>query len=173
MISIGLAMDAFAVSICKGLVIKNNRIKSSIIIALYFCLFQMIMPLIGYFLGSKFTFFLKQIDHYLVFGIFLYLGINLLKDRSDSYDEKVDYSIMIPLAVATSIDALGIGISFTLLNINIISAVSVIGIITFIISFLGVIFGGIIGKRGERSAIIFGSILLIFMAFKTLIMHFI
>ncbi len=164
-------MDAFAVSICKGLMIRNNKIKSSLIIAFYFGLFQSIMPLIGYLLGTGIASLLKHIDHWIIFIILLYLGIDLLRDDNNSYDERVDLSIMIPLALATSIDALGVGITFSFFNVPILYSIIMIGIITFIISFVGAMIGGKIGERGEKVSIIIGSILLIFIAFKTLFMH--
>lgn len=170
-VSIGLAMDALAVSICKGLVIKNNKIKKSMIIAFYFSLFQMIMPLIGYLLGIGIASLLEYIDHWIIFFILCFLGIDLLRDNDKSYDDRVDFSIMLPLSIATSIDALGVGITFSFLNVNIFISILLIGIITFSLSFLGVMLGGIIGEKVERSAIIFGSILLIFIAFKTLFIH--
>ena len=142
LIGVGVAMDAFAVSICKGLSMKKLEWKKALIIALYFGVFQAIMPVIGYFLGTAFQNLVTSIDHWIAFILLVVIGGNMIKDSFDEENEKrndkVDFKTMLVLAIATSIDALAVGITFAFLQANIILAVSFIGIITFLISLLGV-----------------------------------
>jgi putative Mn2+ efflux pump MntP len=141
-IGIGLAMDAFAVSICKGLSMKKMNWKNAVIIALYFGGFQALMPILGYFLGATFESFVKNIDHWIAFVLLLIIGSNMIKESFDDEDEKkndkIDFKTMLVLALATSIDALVIGITFAFFSVNILEAVSIIGITTFVISLIGV-----------------------------------
>ena len=134
-ISVGLAMDAFAVAICKGLSVKKFNIKRGIIVGLYFGLFQGLMPLIGYFIGSKAKDIISSIDHWIIFVILGIIGINMIleafKDEKN-IDDSVDFKAMIGLSFATSIDALSVGITFAFLNVPILRATSIIGIITFV-----------------------------------------
>ena len=164
-------MDAFAVSICKGLSMKKININKIVIIALYFGIFQAIMPLIGYFLGKGFENFVTQIDHWIAFILLLFIGANMIKDAfNDSEDENDDtgFKTMIILAIATSIDALAIGITFAFLGTNIVLATSIIGIVTFVLSAIGVIIGNRFGNRYEKVAKIIGGTILIIMGAKIL-----
>ena len=175
LIGIGLAMDAFAVSICKGLSMKKINYKKTIIIALYFGIFQAIMPVIGYFLGTTFESLVTQIDHWIAFILLGIIGINMIKEafskESENCNDKVDFKTMILLAIATSIDALAVGITFAFLKTEILSAVTMIGIITFILSLIGVNIGNKFGDKHEKNAEILGGIILILMGIKILIEH--
>lgn len=167
-------MDAFAVSICKGLSMKKININKIVIIALYFGIFQAIMPLIGYFLGKGFENFVTQIDHWIAFVLLLFIGANMIKDSfNDNEDENDDtgFKTMIILAIATSIDALAIGITFAFLGTNIVLATSIIGILTFVLSAIGVIIGNRFGNRYEKVAKIIGGTILIIMGAKILFEH--
>lgn len=142
LLSFGLGMDAFAVSVCKGLSMKKMSWKKALIIGGYFGIFQALMPLIGYALGKGFENIVTQIDHWIAFILLLAIGINMIKEalsnEEESNDDKVDFKTMIVLAIATSIDALAIGITFAFLQVNILMSVCSIGIITFILSVVGV-----------------------------------
>ena len=175
LVSIGLAMDAFAVSICKGLSMKKMNWKNAIIVGLYFGIFQGVMPVIGYFLGSTFESFVTQIDHWIAFGLLGFIGINMLKEAffkdSENCNDSVDFKTMIILAIATSIDALAIGITFAFLKVNVILAATMIGVLTFIISLFGVKIGNKFGDKYERKAETVGGLILIFMGIKILLEH--
>lgn len=174
LISIGLAMDAFAVSICKGLSMKKLNIRKMIIVGLYFGVFQAVMPLIGFFLGKGFESFVTSIDHWIAFILLLFIGANMIKEAFGDYEEANDdtsFKVMVILAIATSIDALAVGITFAFLKVNIMLAVFLIGIITFGISALGVIIGNKFGNKFEKRAKLFGGAILILMGTKILIEH--
>lgn len=175
LIGVGLAMDAFAVSICKGLSIKKITYKKVITIALYFSIFQALMPLIGYLVGSTFESLITAIDHWLAFFLLSIIGINMLKEsknkNSDNINDKVDFKTMFVLAIATSIDALTIGITFAFLKTNIINNILTIGITTFIITFFGAIVGNRFGSKYEKKSQILGGIILVLMGLKILIDH--
>jgi len=174
-IGIGLAMDAFAVSICKGLSMKKISWKNVIIIASYFGIFQALMPALGYFLGSSFSFFVQHIDHWIAFILLTIIGGNMIKNSTDDEEEKrndkVDIKTMTLLAIATSIDALAIGITFAFFEVNLLLSISIIGIITFIISFLGVIIGNKFGDKFQNKAEVVGGIILIIIGLKILLEH--
>lgn len=175
MIGISLAMDAFAVSICKGLSIKKLTLTKVTIIALYFCFFQALMPLIGYYIGNTFQELITSIDHWIAFFLLGLIGINMIKETKHENDEnindKINFKTMFPLAIATSIDALTIGITFAFLKTNIINNITIIGTITFIITFIGVVIGNKFGSKYEKKAQVFGGIILLTMGLKILIEH--
>lgn len=176
LIAVGLAMDAFAVSVCKGLSMKKMDIKKALIIGLYFGGFQGGMPLLGYLLGVGFQEKIQAVDHWIAFGLLVFIGINMIKealskDEEDECNDKVDFKTMIVLAIATSIDALAIGVTFAFLKVNIMLAVSLIGIITFIISMLGVKIGNVFGDKYEKKAEIAGGVILIILGTKILLEH--
>ena len=176
LIAVSLAMDAFAVSICKGLSMKKMDWKKAIIIALYFGIFQGGMPLIGYLLGVGFEESIKFIDHWIAFGLLAFIGGNMIKEalsknEDDAVDDKVDFKTMIVLAIATSIDALAIGVTFAFLNVNIVLAVSLIAAITFVISCIGVKLGNVFGDKYEKKAEFTGGIVLILIGLKILLEH--
>lgn len=168
-------MDAFAVSICKGLSMKKLDWKKAIIIALYFGIFQAVMPVIGYFLGTTFESLVTQIDHWIAFILLGIIGINMIKEAfsndSENVNDKVDFKTMIILAIATSIDALAIGITFAFFKTNLLLAVIIIGIITFMLSLIGVKIGNKFGNKYEKKAEIFGGVILILIGVKILIEH--
>lgn len=174
-IGIGLAMDAFAVSVCKGLSMKKMDWKSAIIIALYFGIFQAGMPVLGYFLGSTFSGFVESVDHWIAFVLLSIIGGNMIKESFDDEIEKrndrVDIKTMLVLAIATSIDALTVGITFAFLKANIIVSVAIIGIITFVLSIFGVKLGNKFGDKFQNKAELFGGIILILIGLKILLEH--
>lgn len=175
LISVGLAMDAFSVSICKGLSMKKLSWKKTIIIAAYFGIFQALMPVIGFLLGSTFESLVTKIDHWIAFILLGIIGANMIKDafseESDNVNDKVDYKTMIILAIATSIDALAIGITLAFLKTNIVFSIMSIGIVTFALSIFGVIIGNNFGSKYEKKAEIFGGIILILIGLKILLEH--
>lgn len=175
LISIGLAMDAFAVSVCKGLSIKNLNIRKTIIIALYFGIFQALMPALGYLLGHTFQNLVTTIDHWVAFVLLLFIGGKMIKDsfteENDKANDNVDFKSMIILAIATSIDALAVGITFAFLNTNLINSISIIGIVTFVLSLIGVNIGNKFGNKLQNKAELIGGIILIAMGLKILLEH--
>ena len=175
LISIGLAMDAFAVSICKGLSFKKMSWKKALIIGLYFGAFQGGMPLIGYLLGVGFQEKIQAVDHWIAFLLLGFIGFNMIKEALSNDEEecndKIDFKTMIVLAIATSIDALAIGVTFAFLKVNILLAVTLIVIITLIISMLGVKIGNVFGDKYEKKAEITGGIILILLGLKILLEH--
>lgn len=174
LISIGLAMDAFSVSICKGLAMRKPSVKAMIIIGLWFGGFQALMPVIGYYAGTSFHSLIKDIDHWIAFGLLVMIGLNMIRESFDEEKEMDDtiYPMnMFLLAVATSIDALAVGISFAMDSVDIVSAALVIGAITFAISAIGVKAGSIVGDRYNKRAELAGGIILIIIGTKILLEH--
>ena len=171
----GLAMDAFAVSICKGLAMREKVLKKGIIVGLWFGGFQALMPTIGFFLGTQFKDQITSIDHWIAFVLLGLIGINMVKEALSNDEEQADDSIavkeMFMLAVATSIDALAVGITFAFLNVHIVSAALMIGVCTFLISFVGVKIGNIFGTKYKSKAELAGGIILILLGFKILFEH--
>ena len=173
-IGVGLAMDAFAVSVCKGLSTRKLQLKHSLICGGYFGLFQGMMPLIGYFLGVQFKNKIESIDHWIAFILLGLIGLNMIKEAfgdEECCDPDFSFKAMLPLAVATSIDALAIGVTFAFLNVNIFFAITIIAITTFIISMAGVKIGHVFGSRYKSKAEIAGGIILILMGLKILLEH--
>ena len=174
-LAVGLAMDAFAVSICKGLAMREKVLKKGIIVGLWFGGFQALMPTIGFFLGTQFKDQITSIDHWIAFVLLGVIGINMVKEALSNEEEQADDSIevkeMFMLAVATSIDALAVGITFAFLNVHIVSAASIIGVCTFLISFAGVKIGNIFGTKYKSKAELAGGIILILLGFKILFEH--
>lgn len=168
-------MDAFAVAISKGLSMKKMIYKNVLIVGLYFGFFQALMPFIGYLLGKNFESFITSIDHWIAFILLSIIGINMirecLKNDEEIYNDKFDIKTMVPLAIATSIDALAIGVTFSFLRINIYLSTLSIGIITFVTSMLGVIIGKKFGDKFEKKAQIIGGIILIIIGSKILLQH--
>ncbi|HPF28684.1 MAG TPA: manganese efflux pump MntP family protein [Lachnospiraceae bacterium] len=176
LIAIGLSMDAFAVSICKGLSTKKVRLKHYLLVGVWFGGFQALMPLIGYLLGSTFEKYITAIDHWIAFVLLIFIGGNMVREGVSKEEEKQDDSFgargMLILAVATSIDALAVGITFALLpNVNILAAVSLIGTITFILAAVGLKVGNVFGTRYKSRAEIAGGIILILIGSKILLEH--
>jgi len=171
LIAIGLSMDAFAVAVSKGLSMEKGY-KNSLKIGLYFGFFQAFMPLIGYFLGLSFDHIVTKLDHYIAFTLLTIIGLSMiLESNEDVIDNKIDFKTMILLSIATSIDALAVGVTFAFLNVNIIFAIFIIGIITFVICVFGVLIGNKFGKFLKNKAQIFGGIILILTGLKILLEH--
>ena len=175
LIVVGLSMDAFAVSVCKGLAMPKCTFKKAAIVGLWFGGFQALMPAIGYVLGAQFQETIASIDHWIAFVLLALIGGNMIHEALDNDEEEADASLdvktMFLLAVATSIDALAIGITFAFLKVNIIPAVCFIGIVTFIISFAGVKIGNVFGARYKNKAEIVGGVILILLGLKILLEH--
>jgi len=168
-------MDAFAVAVCKGLSIQKMEWKKACIIGAYFGIFQALMPFIGYLLGINFREQIVSIDHWVAFILLGIIGLNMIKEAVSKETEKTNDSIgfkdMLILAIATSIDALAVGITFAFLKVNMGLAISLIGIITFIISVAGVKIGNVFGCKYEKKAEIAGGIILILLGLKILLEH--
>ncbi len=180
LIGVGLSMDAFAVAICKGLAMRKVNKKQCFVIALFFGGFQALMPFLGWALGSQFADKIKAIDHWIAFILLLYIGgkmvIEAIKERKEEdkvevMDPPLDIKELFILAIATSIDALAVGITFSFLNVNIVEAISVIGCTTFVISAVGVFIGNIFGNKYKTKAEIVGGLILIFIGAKILVEH--
>lgn len=171
-LAVGLSMDAFAVSVCKGLSLGKIKPKHMCIAGAWFGGFQALMPLIGYFLGSFFAEMIEKYDHWVAFVLLAIIGGNMIKE-SFGKDEKVDSSMdvksMLLLAIATSIDALAVGVTFAFLQVQIVPAVSFIGVITFIFSAVGVKIGSLFGTKYKSKAELFGGIVLVLIGIKILL----
>lgn len=175
LLSIGLGMDAFAVAVCKGIPMKKMSWKKACVIGLYFGIFQAIMPVIGFFLGYAFEGVITNIDHWIAFILLEIIGIKMIIESFSKKDKDCNDDIgiktMIILALATSIDALAVGITFAFLKVNILIAVNVIGCITFILSLIGTKIGNKFGNKNKRKAEIIGGIILILLGTKILLEH--
>ncbi len=173
-IAVALSMDAFAVSVAKGLATPKYRLRHSLCCGLWFGAFQAIMPLFGYHLGRYFTATIDQFAPYIAFALLLLIGTGMIKEAV-SEEEQVDstYSVkhMLPLAVATSIDALAIGVTFAFLHVQVVGAVAQIGVITCILSAFGVRLGSLFGEKYAKPAQIAGGLVLILMGTRTLLAH--
>ena len=171
--AVALSMDAFAVSVCKGLSVRELKPKHAICVGVYFGGFQALMPLIGYFLGMQFERFIVNIDHWIAFLLLGLIGFNMIKEarECEELDDSFSVKTMLTLAVATSIDALAVGITFAVVKASIIPAVTLIGTITFSLSIVGIKIGNIFGARFKSKAEIAGGVLLILMGLKILIEH--
>ena len=174
-LAVGLSMDAMAVAICKGLSVQKLKFRHAIITGLYFGGFQAAMPLIGYFLGKQFQAYIESVDHWIAFILLGIIGANMIKESFGDAEE-CDCSFcpkaMLPMAVATSIDALAVGVTFALLpSVNITAAVSFIGVITFTLSAVGVYIGHLFGAKFKSKAELTGGIVLILMGCKILLEH--
>lgn len=182
LVGVGLAADAFAVSVCKGLSIRKIDIKKMTVVGLYFGIFQALMPLIGFLIGSAFSQYIVAIDHWLAFVLLAFIGGKMLfeavkKEQSpqECTEEEMkkaaslSFKSMVTLAVATSIDALAVGVSFSFVNVNIYVAIAIIGAITFLICFLGVKIGNVFGNKFQAKAEIAGGVILILIGLKILL----
>ncbi|MBQ7066296.1 MAG: manganese efflux pump [Lachnospiraceae bacterium] len=174
-LAVGLAMDAFAVSICKGLAMKKVTAKKMFIVGIWFGGFQALMPTIGYVLGVQFQDKITAIDHWIAFVLLGLIGVNMIKEALSKEDEHADDSLafrtMFILAIATSIDALAIGITFAFLKVNLAMAVSSIGIITLVLSMAGIKIGNVFGVKYKSKAELAGGIILILLGIKILLEH--
>lgn len=166
-------MDAFAVSICKGLSLNGVRPEHGFKCGIYFGGFQALMPLIGYFLGRMFSGFITAIDHWVAFVLLLYIGGQLIRESRETevLDDKMDFKTMLMLAIATSIDALTVGVTLAVINLNIWITVTAIGITTFIFSYVGTMIGSKVGSIYGSKAKLAGGIILIVLGTKILLEH--
>ena len=180
LLGIGLAMDAFAVSVCKGLGMRRLNKKQTLIIGLYFGGFQALMPLIGWLLGRQFQKYITSIDHWIAFILLSFIGGKMMieairewneEETVDVMDAPLDHKNMLVLAVATSIDALAVGITFAFLDTPIIEAITIIGITTMIISIIGVVVGNFFGSRYKSKAEFIGGLILVLLGLKILLEH--
>lgn len=177
LVAIGLSMDAFAVAICKGLEMKKLNYSHAVIIAAFFGGFQAAMPLLGWALGQQFAQYIMSYDHWIAFILLTFIGSKMLKDgfqaddEFENYDYQLDLKELTLLAVATSIDALAVGITFAFLQVTVVPAIIMIGITTFVLSLLGVALGNNFGVRYKGKAEIAGGLILIFIGTKILFEH--
>jgi putative Mn2+ efflux pump MntP len=176
LLAVGLSMDAFAVAVCKGLAMPRVSVKNCLIVGGWFGGFQALMPLIGYLLGYRFSSYITSFDHWIAFVLLALIGGNMVreamsKEEEEELDPKLDVKTMFLMAVATSIDALAVGITFAFLEVNIVAAVLFIGVITFVISVVGVKVGNVFGVKYKSRAELIGGIILILLGLKILLEH--
>ena len=171
LIGIGLSMDAFAVSVCKGLSVKKLSMKNILCCGLWFGGFQALMPFIGYCLGSAFSGLVDSVDHWIAFILLAFIGLNMIKESREEEKQNDDFSwkTMLMLAIATAIDALAVGITFSFESINIFMAITIIGMTTFVIASAGVYIGHVFGNKYEQKAQVVGGIILIIIGLKILV----
>lgn len=174
-IAIGLAMDAFAVSLGKGLTVRHVAVHHALKAGVWFGGFQALMPIVGYALGYSFTDVVASIDHWIAFGLLALIGLNMIREAVWGDDEAQDADFgprtMFVMAVATSIDALAVGVTMAFLNVNIVLAATVIGVITFLLSAWGVYLGSRVGDRLGSRVVILGGVILIALGIKILVEH--
>ncbi len=173
-IAIGVSLDAFSVAICKGLAVQELSLRHGAIVGAYFGGFQALMPLLGFFVGTAVADYIRAVDHWVILLILLVLGIQMLREAWNPESCPTgDFSVpaMLPLAFATSIDAFAVGITFAVLEINIFFAVTLIGLCTFLFSFIGVYIGHFFGGRYQKPAGIAGGLLLIGIGIKIFLQH--
>lgn len=176
LIGIGLSMDAFAVAICQGLCMHWNY---TFVIALFFGGFQALMPFLGWLLGSQFAGYIQSVDHWVAFALLLLIGGNMVRESLSkeeeatecAVEERINLKRLTILAVATSIDALAVGVTFAFLDVEIVSAISIIGTTTFFLSLIGVVVGNFFGARYKRRAELTGGVILILLGTKILLEH--
>ena len=176
LIAVGLSMDAFSVSVCKGLTTKRFSPRMALTCGLWFGTFQALMPVIGYFLGSQFAHFIGAIDHWIAFGLLFLIGANMIREAVANKEDPVqtnslDFKSMFLLSIATSIDAMAVGISFACIQVKLWVSVALIGLTTFVFSVLGVKIGNVFGTKFEKKAEVFGGIILILIGLKILLEH--
>ena len=173
-ISLSLSMDAFSVSICKGLQFNKHIKKYAFILALSFSLFQMLMPLLGYFLGNSLNTYFLKFNKLIAFFLLFIIGFNMIKEsfEKENTSNTLTFKELMVLSIATSIDAFSIGLTFSLFKVNLLLAISLIGIITFVVCFIGVLIGKYFGKKLDKLSEILGGIILIIMSLKFLLEHF-
>ena len=175
-IAIALSMDAFSVSVCKGLTTKKFSWRMALTCALWFGGFQALMPVVGYFLGAQFEGFIDAYAHWIAFGLLFLIGVNMIREavsdkESDRQTSSLDIHTMFLLAVATSIDALAVGVSFACVQVELWSSVALIGVVTFVFSVLGVRIGNAFGSKFKKNAEVFGGIILIIIGLKIMLEH--
>lgn len=180
LVALGLSMDAVAVSICKGLSMGRLSVKNSLLVGAWFGGFQALMPLLGYILGTQFAEYIRTASHWIAFILLIAIGLNMIREaiskKGKESDENTDCSLsvksMFLMAVATSIDALAVGVTFAFLEVNILPAVLTIGVMTFILSIFGVKIGSVFGAKFQSAAEIAGGIILCALGINILLEHF-
>ena len=173
-LAVGLSMDAFAVSICKGLAVEKADLRACCTAGVWFGGFQALMPLLGYFLGAQFSVYIESVDHWIAFVLLALIGGNMIRESFAGDEEQNDdfgFRIMLTLAVATSIDALAVGVTFAFLKVRILPAAGLIGVTTFALSVLGVYIGHFFGLKYKAKAEIAGGVILILIGVKILLEH--
>ena len=174
-LAVGLSMDAFAVAVCKGLAMKKISFRHMALVGLWFGGFQAMMPLIGYILGAQFAEKIQAFDHWIAFAFLTFIGASMLKEafgkEEEEADDRLDPKTMLILAVATSIDALAVGVSLAFLQVNVVASCSFIGVVTFVISAAGVKIGHVFGLKYKAKAEMAGGVILILIGLKILIEH--
>jgi len=174
LIAVGLSMDAFAVSICKGLSIGHVRTGHALLAGLYFGGFQFLMPVIGFLLGVRFQTVIESVDHWIAFLLLAVIGANMIREafgREEELDASLGVRTMLLLAVATSIDALAVGVTFAFLQVDLLPSAALIGVTTFVFSAAGMFIGGVFGTRFKFAAEITGGVILILIGLKILLEH--
>ena len=174
LIAVGLSMDAFAVSVCKGLSVKKVGVKHAALAGLYFGGFQFLMPVIGYLLGFRFESVIESIDHWVAFVLLAFIGGNMIKEsfgKAEELNDDFGVKTMLLMAIATSIDALAVGITFAFLEVQILPAAGLIGVTTFLMSFVGIYIGNAFGIRYKSRAELAGGIILVVIGVKILLEH--
>ena len=174
--AVALSMDAFAVAICKGLAVEKVRLKHALITGAWFGGFQMLMPVIGFFCASLFADYITEFDHWVAFALLLAIGISMIaeafkKEQPETKENPFGFITMLVMAVATSIDALAVGVTFAFLDANIWAATALIGVITFVFSAIGVKAGNVFGAGKKSAAEIAGGVILILLGVKILLQH--
>ncbi len=175
LLAVGLSMDAFAVAVCKGLALKKVSAPHMALVGLWFGGFQALMPVIGYLVGVQFRDAIMAVDHWIAFVLLAVIGGNMIREALSKEEEEADASLsakkMLPLAVATSIDALAVGVSFAFLDVHIGMAASFIGVVTFLLSAAGVKVGSLFGAKYKSRAELCGGVILILLGLKILLEH--
>ena len=174
LLGIGLSMDAFAVSVCKGLAVRRADVKTALVCGAWFGFFQMLMPLIGYLLGQQFERFITTFAPWIAFLLLVLIGINMIREsfgEGEKCSDSIKFKEMFVLAIATSIDALAVGVSFAFLQVKIVPAISFIGATTFVLSMIGVKMGNVFGSRYRSKAELAGGIILILIGLKIILEH--
>ena len=174
MIAVGLSMDAFAVSICKGLSVGRVRVRHALLAGLYFGGFQFLMPVIGYLLGVRFQSLIESVDHWIAFFLLATIGAKMVRDAfggEEKLDADLGFKTMLVLAVATSIDALAVGVTFAFLQVQLMPSATMIGVTTFLFSAAGMFIGGVFEARFQKAAEIAGGAILILIGLKILLEH--
>ena len=174
-LAVGLSMDAFAVSVCKGLSMKKVTLRKACLVGAWFGGFQALMPTLGCFLGAAFSSYITSFDHWVAFVLLALIGLNMIREalsgEEDSADDDLSFKAMLVLAIATSIDALAVGITFAFLEVNLLWAVLFIGLITFMLSAAGVKVGNVFGEKYKSRAELAGGVILVLLGVKILLEH--
>ena len=176
LIAVGVSMDAFSVSVCKGLTTRRFSMRMALVCGLWFGAFQALMPVVGYFLGSQFAYYVASVDHWIAFGLLFLIGANMIREavagkENSKQTNALDFKTMLLLAIATSIDALAVGVSFSCIEVELWASVAIIGLTTFVFSVLGVKIGNVFGTKFKKNAEVFGGIILILIGLKILLEH--